>query len=160
MIPSTTVSGSGYAVYGRTSISSSNVSSSSPQYSSAPVSVAQMVTSSQPLTSGPFPPFSGVGNTYAYPFSALTMRSLSSSNQPNSSMQGQSSSVSSQNSTNLHNSAVSTGGPSSQTNNPQQQQTQQPQGSNSNSNSPTSGSRENHPAPLLSAHYEPLSDED
>ncbi|GIY37536.1 nuclear receptor corepressor 1 [Caerostris extrusa] len=78
--------------------------------------------------------FSGMGNTYAYPFSALSMRSLSTTHN-STSLTNSSSSVSSS-----HMSTMPV--------------------NNSSSNSPSPLHRNNQPPPLLSSQYEPLSDED
>ncbi|GIY85086.1 hypothetical protein CDAR_398251 [Caerostris darwini] len=78
--------------------------------------------------------FSGMGNTYAYPFSALSMRSLSTTHN-STSLTNSSSSVSSS-----HISTMPV--------------------NNSSSNSPSPLHRNNQPPPLLSSQYEPLSDED
>ncbi|XP_023222534.1 nuclear receptor corepressor 1-like [Centruroides sculpturatus] len=118
------------------SVSSTSISSSSPIYSSS--SMTPSVSSSQHI---PYSNFSR-NTPYPYAYSALSVRSLaasahqcgspSSTQNPNSSLSCASSHIQS--------SAVS--------------------GSSSSSNSPSSLSRENQPAPILSSQYEPLSDED
>ncbi|XP_054715965.1 nuclear receptor corepressor 1-like isoform X2 [Uloborus diversus] len=80
--------------------------------------------------------FSGMGTTYAYPYSALSVRSLSAST--------------------THGSTPVTNNVSSVTSS----RISPMPVSNSSRNSPSPLSRSNQPPPLLSSQYEPLSDED
>lgn len=118
------------------SVSSTSISSSSPIYSSS--SITPSVSSSQHI---PYSNFSR-NTPYPYAYSALSVRSLTASSHQcssPSSTQNPNSSLSCATS-HIQSSAVS--------------------GSSSSSNSPSSLSRENQPAPILSSQYEPLSDED
>lgn len=83
-----------------------------------------------------FSSFSGISTTYAYPYSALTMRSLASST------------------THSATPVTNSSAPVSSTH------LSSPIGVNSSRNSPSPLSRNNQPPPLLSSQYEPLSDED
>ncbi|GFR30810.1 nuclear receptor corepressor 1 [Trichonephila clavata] len=126
-----------------------NVSSSSGLYSpfGAPNGSVSSSTNAMFSSATTLPPpasphvayssFSGMGNTYAYPFSALSMRSLAvSTTHSSTSLTNSSSSVSS---THISNMPVNS----------------------SSRNSPSPLHRNNNqPPPLLSSQYEPLSDED
>ncbi|GBM26118.1 Nuclear receptor corepressor 1 [Araneus ventricosus] len=126
-----------------------NVSSSSGLYSpfGAPNGSVSSSTNAMFSSATTLPPpasphvayssFSGMGNTYAYPFSALSMRSLNvSTTHSSTSLTNNSSSVSS---THISSMPVNT----------------------SSRNSPSPLHRNsNQPPPLLSSQYEPLSDED
>lgn len=87
-----------------------------------------------PPSSSHYSTFSGMGTTIAYPFSALSMRSLAASSTLSSTLVTNSSPVTS--------SRIS------------------PMPVSNSRNSPSPLSRNNQPPPLLSSQYEPLSDED
>lgn len=101
-------------------------SSTNAMFSSAP--------SLPPPSNSHYSTFAGMGSTIAYPFSALSMRSLAASSTLSSTLVTNSSPVTS--------SRIS------------------PMPVSNSRNSPSPLSRNNQPPPLLSSQYEPLSDED